>query len=267
MRCVFCFFLLFLASGCCRPVETGSDLLPKCIEESPYFLVILVDAPHLNYSSTLAFLRSVANRASGQKIGRFGHAWIYLQGLKDGKPYIAEGGHSGELGIVQPTYFDGIMNYNIWGYANPTPEQKKAVRYEPNPVKYLWMIQKDGFFQKGSGGHKPTFAVKVVITREQFEKIVALIENRYSFEEYSLTSNQCSSFVSQAASLACLPIEGTITVPIDKKVFFGGRTVRLREDSPYAFINLATPDVIEQCLSEAVKAGKAEYAPEFIRFR
>jgi hypothetical protein len=262
---------LLLISGCGVPHSKAYQAfyshleLPlsksERIDEGDFFLVILVDARHLNYSDSLSFLRSLA----AEPTSRFGHAWIYLNGRKAGHRYVVEGGHSGELGAVQPTYFDGIMNYNDWGYANPTEAQKKTVRYEPDPIKYLWAVQQDGFFQKGAGGHTPTFAAKVNLTQEQFEAILEFIEREYPFEKYSLTGFQCASFVSQVAALADLRLDCSLSMSIQKQCFFGGRIVRFRQSPRYGNIHFCTPDLVEKRLISAVKEGRAEYALEWYK--
>ncbi len=73
---------------------------------------------------------------------------------------MIEGGHSGEIEAQPPRYFDGIMNYNDWGYANPGNYQCLYPRYEPDPVKYIGTVREMVFFKRGSGRHRPTFAAK-----------------------------------------------------------------------------------------------------------
>lgn len=232
------------------------------MEESDYFLVILVDARHLDYTNNYSFLHTVAKHPNGSKTGDVGHAWIYLQGWIEGcsQRFILEGGHSGETGVLQPKYFDGIMNYNDWGYANPTEKQKMNPRYEPNPIKYLWVTQRDGFFEQGPGIHAPTFAAKVNLSREQFHAILDFMYGEYRYSQYALTGQQCSSFVVKIASLAGLSLESQVSMSIEDKIFFRGATVRFWEDPRYSQITFSSPDVIEKSLIQAVKEGRAEYA-------
>lgn len=188
-----------------------------------------------------------------------GHAWIYLQGIQNGQRVFIEGGHSGELGCRQAKYFDGIMNYIDYGYSSPTPSQMRHPKHEPNPIKYLWEKQKDGFFQLGSGGHIPIFAAKIDLTPEQFEKILHFIQN-YPYSEYCITDNQCSTFVVQAASLASFPIQSEVTICIDQTLTLGGETFKLWEDPRYSMLTFASPDAIEASLIRAVYEGRAQDA-------
>lgn len=233
------------------------------MEEEEYFLVILVNARHLDYTDTSSFFHTVAKHPSdGSTTGDLGHAWIYLQGKIEGQTYVIEGGHSGERGRLQARYFDGVMNYNEWGYANPTLEHRQNPRYEPNPVKYLWTTLSDGFFQEGAGGHRPTYAAKVSLTEEQFHRLVHFIRS-YPYPFYSLTKQQCSTFVLHVSALADFYFEATTSMLIQPRIYYGGVWVRLWDDPSYACITLATPDLIEKGLMKAVRDGRAEYALEW----
>lgn len=236
---------------------------PVChgtFSDGEYFLVILVDARHLDYTDNRTFFKTVAKHPSdGSKNGDVGHTWIYLQGLHDGVPVYLEGGYSGESGQVQAKYFDGIMNYMDFGYANPSAEQMLEYRYEPDPVKYLWEIQYDGFFQWGSGTHRPSYAAKVDITPEQFENILSFIKN-YPYREYSLIDSQCSSFAVQIASLANLTLDCEVNIPIEPSLNICGQTLRFWSDPTYSLLTVASPDVLERSLMQAVEEGRAEYA-------
>lgn len=229
------------------------------MQEEDYFLVILVDACRLDYTDTQKFFQSIASRRQN---GEVGHAWIYLQGKqKDGTVFGLEGGHSGERFDYPARYFEGVMNYNLWGYANPTPEQKKNSRYEPNPVKYMLTVREDGFFQKGAGGHRPTCAVKISLTCKQFEQILFFIKpSNYPYREYGLAGPQCCTFVRKVAALVGLNLDAEMTMPVAPWIVFCREQVRLWEDPKYSMITFETPDVLEKSLMQAVRSGRVEYA-------
>lgn len=208
---------------------------------SPYALFMLVSAPHLDYSDGKALVRSIARH------GDFGHAWIRLCGDRGGEAISIEGGHSGELGISEPRYFDRVMQAYEAG--------------EANPIKELWVPLSDGFFQRGDGGHRATFAAKVSLTAQQFDAIMALIENgKYPFSTYSLTAAQCCSFVQQAAALAGLPLDCNVTVPLPQTLTFRGQRIRLWSDPHYREFSFPSPDLLEKALIDAVANGRAENA-------
>lgn len=226
---------------------------------SDFFIIFLVDARHLDYTDNYSFFNTLTKHPDDcSKNGDVGHAWIYLEGWCQGERICLEGGHSGERGILQAKYFDGIMNYNECGYANP--KNKNRVRYEPNPIKYLWTAQKDGFFEVGGGIHSPTYAAKIDLTEQQFSRILDFIYNRYPFEKYALTGYQCSSFVEQLAKIAGLRLNSEICVRLLPQIHFRGRTIRFWEDSSYSEISFSSPDILEKSLMEAVRRREAEYA-------
>jgi hypothetical protein len=233
--------------------------------EGQYFLVLLVDARHLDYMDNRALLRTVAKHPSdGSKNGDVGHAWIYLQGMVDGYPVYIEGGHSGEQGAFKPKYFEGVMNYIDYGISDPRLLSDGNSSFEPNPIKYLWEPLDDGFFQQGSGNHQPTYAARIELTHCQFQRIYDFI-NQYPYDNYALVGNQCSSFVAQVAALAGLDLDCEITIPIQSKVFTGGRWLYLWTDADYAELTIASPDILEQSLKQVVAEKKATNALKWYR--
>lgn len=227
---------------------------------TPCYVVLLVDAPGLNYSQGKAFLRSmVKHPRDGCKEGTVGHAWILLHGSIEGRCCTLEGGHSGETGWRRPRYLDGIMNYAQYGRAVPAPGARRCQGWEPNPVKYLWESTEDGFFQPGSGGHRPTFAAKVELTQQQFEKILVVIQPvHYDYLNYAITGNQCCTLVQQVGQIVGLDLHAEVSVPIPRSLRFGGETLRLWEDPCYATLTISSPDKLETSLKRAVCEGKAE---------
>lgn len=237
--------LLLLLTSCsfydrnCTAIPDGS------------YLIVSVDAKHLDYSSTEAFILSMSlNR------GEVGHAWLTLRT----PTMMVEGGHSGERGIAQPRYCDAIQNNLDYGYSNPTDEQKKNPRFEPNPIKCLWDCQPDGYFQRGSGRHRATYAALIPIDDATAEKIAIFIKN-YPFSEYSLTGHQCTAFCVQAAAMAGLNLEDRVTLPIDQHVKLNNVRYCLWRDPVYSQITFSSPDVLERNLKRAVKCGLARQFP------
>lgn len=253
------FFLLFLFSSCLplKKDDPFSTMACQSMQEEDYFIIFLVDARHLDYSDATPFFKSVEKNK-----GYLGHAWIYLQGKdKEEKKRIIEGGHSGEINNCPPRYFDGIMNLCEYGFENPTLEQRKHPRFEPNPIKYLWTLREDGFFQKGSGGHQPTFAAKVSLTKEQFEDILSFIRpNNYPYQIYGVMGPQCCTFVKEIARRVGLHLESHRQMIISPTIYFRGATIRLWQDPFYSRLLFPTPDILEQSLIHAVKQGQAEDA-------
>lgn len=250
---------LILCQACSRSLMYD-DVSPTAVtsNDEEYFLVIFVDAYHLNYQSVESFIRSI--RALPQKkrnVSSMGHAWIYLYGRAMGKEFSLEGGHSGERDLTTPSYFEGVANYLSYGYVSY--QEGLPTRVEPDPIHYLWTEREDGFFQRGSGGHKPTFAAKVVLTKEQFSQILSFIKpSRYPYSRYSLTEWNCCTFVQKVAFLADLHIDCRKTYNIERETTLFGTRLQLWTDTRYSQITIITPDTIEEALIKAVNENRAE---------
>lgn len=264
-------FVIFLLIQSCAHVPTTESWRQQyrhlqqpfpqnqSITETDYYIIFLVAARHMDYWDTKELAKSLVRYGRGK--GDIGHSWVYLKGIKDGRTFILEGGQSGQRGKTQPRFFEGVKNYIEYGYANPTDSQKRSPRYEPNPVKYLWDELNDGFYQKGSGGFRPTYAVKADLTKEKFDEILYYIDpKRYPFERFSLVDNQCSSFVARLASMAGLSLKHQVTVKFGPQLRVGNQQYRLWADPRYSQITFSTPDVLEHSLMKAVEKGEAEYA-------
>ena len=256
------FFLLLFLSACSYTPRSAAyrsqyeHLKAACstfepMQETSYFLIVLVEARHLDYSCPCAFFKTLAKHPSdGSKNGDVGHAWIYLQGNLNGESVCLEGGHSGELGFIQPRYVEGVfLNYEYG---------------QDNPISYLWECQRDGFFQEGSGRHYPTFAAKVDLTQDQFLRILKFTET-YDYSEYAITGNQCSSFAAQVAAFAGLYLDCEITLQVASCLCIGDRKIVLWEDPVYSEITFSTPDILERSLMQAVEEGQAEHALPWYR--
>lgn len=243
-----CLLFLCLACQSNKPHDSFEAIADICKYFSPsdYFVVLLVDAPHLDYRSTEKLLHSIHQRSNNCQQGAFGHAWIYLQGKVNGQTVYLEGGHSGELGITQPKYFDRVMDAIENG--------------EKDPIRYLCEIKTDGFFQKGAGEHLPTFAAKFDITEQQFFEILDFMQSKYSYAQYSLIGNQCCSFVASVASIIGSSLDFMITLPLKKRIYFRGCDLTLWHSFHYSRITLGSPDILEQSLIEEVHAGRAQHA-------
>lgn len=210
--------------------------------ESACFIILAIDARHLDYTHASLFLKSVAKHPSdGSKNSDFGHAWIYL---KKGDE-VFEGGHSAERGFLQPRYIEGVCLL--------------AEKGDPNPGRYLWAEQQDGYCELGSGGHRPTFAAKIDLSEEQYEQVVAFIA-QYPFNHYAISGHNCASFVADIAALIGLPLDYQETLMLPPIVM----GMPLWRDPCYACITIASPDRLEKSLIDLVRTGQAEPARQWL---
>lgn len=217
-------------------------------EES--YIIFYVDAPQLRYESFDALCQSLARTEKDGK-GKIriqrnvGHAWIALHGTLDGRVIDLTVGHSGELGVMDRPYFEGVMDL---------VEQR-----DPNPIAYLFSTLRDGFPQLSSGGHVPTFAAKRTLTEQQLRAILRFIHpTRYPYSQYGLTGRQCASFVAQVAALAGCSLADKVTVPIPQYFIYGGWKMRLWSDCRYSKLTFSSPDKIEEALKQLVERGEAQ---------
>ncbi|MEC7840480.1 MAG: hypothetical protein VX777_10625 [Chlamydiota bacterium] len=217
---------------------------PQDIVETDYYLIILVDAKHLDYSNSQSFLTTFTKHpTTGNKSCNVGHVWLYLKSPNS----VIEGGHTGEFGVDCPKYVDGIIDL--------------VNKEDRNPVRYLWETLNDGYFQEGSGGHYPTFAAKIDLSEEEYDAIKTFIDPRsYPYKSYSLTKRQCVSLVSQVLALVGVEIETDVTMKINQFAKIGGEKVKLWDNSSYSSITFSSPDIAEKSLISLVDTGKAEYA-------
>ncbi len=253
--CSSLWILCFIVSCSSRPQKVQENVV-----------VFLVDAPHFDYSGSSVLIKNlVKHPETWSKEGYVGHAWLYAEGHIDGEEIQIEGGHSGELGQIQAKYFDGIMNYHDYGYANPTIEEKLDKRFEANPIKYLWAVQKDGFFQEGPGTHQPTYAAKVIVSEDQLKLVRDFIAHHYYFSHYQLTGNQCSSFIAQVAALLAIELKHEVEVPVAPNLRIGKHSLRLWEDPQYALLRFSSPDILEKSLKALVNKGDAEESIQWYR--
>ena len=259
-RRIFCSAVVAVVLGVTGPGVLQAEGLggaPR-LREIPYYLVLLVHAAGLDYQDEKSLLRSLYKR-SRFKGGFLGHSWVLLSGIENGRRRVVEVGLSpkGE-GSIQ--FFRGVLDLAEYGYANPTEEQRRHPRQEPNPISYLWRDHGNGYLQPASEARvRPTYAAKLDLDAAQYRAIRARLDPALpEHTRFQLTGRQCSSFVVELAALAGVSLPHQVTIPIPRRVEVGGRQVRLWTDPAYASMTLSSPDVLEQELRRLVTAGRAE---------
>lgn len=234
----------------------------QTMQEEDYFVVFLVDARHLDYSSERTVLKGLTKSPKTYEKGQdVGHAWIYLRGKQGDKVFVLEGGQSGETGENGPKFFDGVMNAVDYGVFDPDKGDPPKGFWEPNPISYLWMDLEDGFFQKGSGDHIPTFAAMRRLDRQEFRDLWNFCTTgAYDFSSYSLVSNQCCDFVCAVGKRIGFHFNCKVEVPVAKVLEAGPYEIPMWKDPKYSKFIFSSPDHLEQELMNAVRQGKMEYA-------
>ncbi len=207
----FLFFLLFSP-----PIAATSS--PR--------LIILVDAPHLNYSSPSTLLQTLTKHpATGCKDSSFGHAWLILIHHTPKGQLLLECGHSGEH--TPPTYFETFA--------------QALENNNPNPFAIFYQDRSDGFCQQGNGGHRPTLAAQFTLSEQQLKNILSFLkEEKYNFHRYNVINHHCCSFVREVASQANIDLSSPSPLRL-----------------PNHSLLIETPDTLEQCLYHHITNGTA----------
>ncbi len=232
-------------------LRLSSETLPQFNPTDEYFLVVLVDARHADYTSPRAYLSTLTSSMIKQHSPDPGHAWIVLAGKKDGKPWIFEGGHSVDCSLLTKNYVA-----NIFGFT--------SIDKDPNPARHLFLPTKQGLFEYGPGENRPTFGAAVPLTKEGFEKILKLFEeDGYNFSNWGIEGPNCVQF-----ALSCLASVGVEFncedfLPVPESFSFFGNEFRLWSDPSYSTLNIKTPDLLEKRLWELVKSGSAFCATQW----
>jgi hypothetical protein len=218
---------------------------------SDYFLVVLVDARHLDYSSPRNYFSTLSQGLFLPQDPNTGHTWIVLAGKEERKPWVFEGGHTGEFGLYAPRYFDEVVRLS-WD------------ENHPNPASYLFDSLPDGCLQYGSGGHFPTFAAAFPLTENGYRRVRRLLTaGGYDFSRWGIRGPNCIHF-----SLACLASVGIElnckeTIRLPRSFTYKGAEIELWSDPTFSTFCVDTPELLEKRLWDQVERGNAVVATKW----
>ena len=219
--------------------------LPQYCAQDQYFLVVLVDARHLDYSSPYRYLSTLSASFITERAPDPGHAWIVLSGYKDGKPWIFEGGHSVNCNSLMGAYIRDVTGL-------------LQTQSDPNPVRHLFRVTEKGFFEYGSGENRPTFAAAIPLTKDGFDRICKLFDSDgYDFSQWGVRGPNCVQFALSCLATIGIELECYDVLPLPPSLSFLGKELPLWSDPQYASLALKTPDLLEKRLWELVKRGTA----------
>ena len=239
-------------------LEPGSDPGPDPgSDPSGPFVVLLVAAAGLDYTDQGRLVRQFQKR-SRFKQGFMGHSWVYLEGTRNGRREVIDAGLSPQgAGAIQ--FMGGVLDLARYGYVNPTADQRRNPRHEPNPIAYLWRDHGNGYLQPAAEPRlRPTYAARLELNAAQYRAIRARLNpDLPSHRGFQLTGQQCSSFLVEIAALAGVELEHEVTIEVPSEVRVGPETLRLWTDPRYARLTLSSPDVVERSLRVLVAQGRA----------
>jgi len=194
-----------------------------------YYLYILNEATHWDYSDTTSLLLSIRLRP-------LTHSWIILESPQD----RLEFGHTGNFGLEKLRYQEGVQQ---WDRDN-----------HPNPIAYLWQTMSDGQFQIGKPNRTPTFAWRMPITKRRYQAIYEYVMQR-EYDQFSLRDNNCVDMVTDAAALAGINLIHRIRLTLPPETYILGRKLRAWTDPQYRILEYSTPDVLEADLRQLAQFG------------
>jgi hypothetical protein len=234
----------------------------RCLNKSPsgfngtdpYYLVVLVDAKHLDYSTPGKYFETLSYGLFKRHDPNIGHAWIILCGQDAHGTFLFEGGHTGEFGCIAPKYFDHIVDLSI---------HKKS----ENPITYLYTLLPDGQVEIGSGGHHPTFAAAFSLNQEGFFRIKKLIAKEYDFSSWGILGPNCVQFARVCLAATGIQINCEEEIPIPQVFSINGEKIRLWENPAFSCILAQTPELLEKRLLELVQNGQALPATRWYAYR
>ncbi len=239
-------FSLLALSGCSWKPFHGkykqqytylNEPVPAAVEPvGSHYLVILVDARHLDYTDQNKLGMTInKNPSNGSKRASTGHAWLILYG--DGAEI--EGGHTTDNDMMG--FIDSVQD---------AVEEK-----DPNPIRVFSESSVAGRFEPGTGDFSASFAGAITITPDQYRDIRQYIDE-YDYSRYHLQKSQCCTFVRDAAKRAGIELETEVVIPVTQKSWILGHTLQLWTDPKYSKFPLPSPDILERSLRAAAREGR-----------
>jgi hypothetical protein len=194
-----------------------------------YYIHILNEAANWDYSHTKSLLFSIWQRP-------WAHSWLILESPRD----RLECGHTGDLGLTELRYHDGVFQGIRDGL--------------PDPIAYLWQTRSDGLFQTGKPNRPPTFVWRMPITRQRYQLMHDYVMQR-KYDQFGVRTNNCTDMVRETAALAGINLihRMQLTLPSETKVW--GRMRRVWTDPRYRILEYGTPDVLETDLRQLARLG------------
>ena len=241
---VFCLF----APSTCLALESRAAFY-----EGECFALVLVDAPNLEFAD-FSNCRKSLRRAHLQSRQSFGHVWLVLVDRRSG--LFIECGYTGETSSELPGYFDGIKLL-VQRYC--TTKMASLGANIHNPIGYLMLERDDGQLQLGSGGHKPTCAWGIALTRYQLQDMLRALQ-KFPKGPFHLAHFNCTTFVKNALSVCDVQVESCHKLQVPRRWKFQERAITLWSDAKFATLRLSTPDALQNSILSRVPAEEIKQA-------
>lgn len=189
------------------------------VGDEGYYLHVLTSANDWDFRDSQSFIVSFIKHPAG-------HTWLILESPEQ----RLEFGHSGNYGVTQPRYHEGVI--------------QRLRDADPNPIAYLWRTMPDGQFEVGNPGHEPTFVWRMPITRHAYQRINEYIMSR-KYDQFSLSTYNCGELVTEAAALAGINLTSVIRLTFPPRGQVQGHNLLVWTDPQYRVFEIRSMDVLE----------------------
>lgn len=237
------------------PPDRPFDFGKRCdFHQADCFALLLIDAPELNFDDISKCRASLLKSQRRRERGSFGHVWILLVDRRRG--LFIECGYTGETSASLPGYFAGVKML-IEGKCSPKMASLGAEISDP--IGYLMLERDDGRLQFGSGGHRPTCAWGLTLTRAQFGEM-ARAAREFPQGPYHLANRNCVSFALRILSICGVHLRSNQTLQVPPVWRFQRREIRLWSRKGLSRLNLSTPDALQASLRRQIPQKEIDLA-------
>jgi len=199
------------------------------VGDEGYYLYILNESANWDFSGAVSLVLTISLRP-------WAHSWLMLESPGE----RLEFGHTGDLGLEEPRYHEGVMQL---GQSD-----------DPNPIAYLWRTMSDGQLQIGKPNRPPTFVWRMPITRHRYQLIHEYMLQR-KYDQFGVRSDNCTDMAAETAALAGINLIHRIRLTAPQEVKFLGRMLRVWTDPKYRIVEFSTPEVMEADLRQLTQLG------------
>lgn len=238
---------LLAQSVCCASDSHRAFFEGEC------FALVLVNAPSLDFAD-FSKCRKSLRRSYLRSSRTFGHVWLVLVDRRSG--LLTECGYTGETSSELPGYFDGVKQLVQGRCSSKMASLGASI---DNPIGYLMLERDDGQLQLGSGGHQPTCAWGIPLTRCQLKKARQAMR-KFPKGPFHLARLNCTSFVQSVMGVCGVHLNSRQDLQVPRIWRFQDREITLWNSAEFATLKLSTPDAMQKSILSHVDSKEISLA-------